>query len=535
MTDSVLDAGAEQAAVAAGSASMSSPTASVPGGAPGTLAVQAVEMTKRFPGVVANDHVSFEAAAGEVHALLGENGAGKTTLCNLLMGLYRPDEGKLFVNGKPVRFHSPRDAQNAGIFMVHQHLRLVESMTVAENVVLGWSKSRLRFSPRKIEKTVAEAADRFQMPVDPKARIWQLSLGERQRVEILKALYRGARILILDEPTTVLTPQEADQLFSSVRDMAGAGQTVIFISHKLPEVLSVADRVTILRQGRSITTVSTAGTDADHLAGLMVGRDVSLEATTRLATEPGPPIVELAGVSARGDLGAEALKDVTLEVHAGEILGIAGVSGNGQRELAEVIAGLRPTTAGKITVGGLPLRSSDPRAAIDLGIAYVPEDRMGTGISPNLSIAENLILKSYRGKDMRRGPVLSRRKEIANAKEMIARFDIRAPGPRTLIRQLSGGNIQKVLLARELSSAPRVLVAASPTRGLDVGATQYVRRVLVETAKSGVAVLMVSEDLDEIFELSDRIAVFYNGRVVGTVSAAEANRQQIGLMMAGAA
>jgi simple sugar transport system ATP-binding protein len=535
MTDSVLDAGAEQAGTSAAPASASSPAASVPGVTPAALAVQAVDMTKRFPGVVANDHVSFEAAAGEVHALLGENGAGKTTLCNLLMGLYRPDEGKLFINGKPVRFHSPRDAQNAGIFMVHQHLRLVESMTVAENVVLGWSKSRLRFSPRKVEKMVAEAADRFQMPVDPKARIWQLSLGERQRVEILKALYRGARILILDEPTTVLTPQEADQLFSSVRDMAGAGQTVIFISHKLPEVLAVADRVTILRQGHSIMTVPTAGTDADHLAGLMVGRDVSLEATTRLATEAGPAIVELVGVSARGDLGAEALKDVTLQVHAGEILGIAGVSGNGQRELAEVITGLRPTTAGKITVDGIPLRSNDPRASIDLGIAYVPEDRMGTGISPNLSIAENLILKSYRGKEMRRGPVLSSRKAIANAKELMARFDVRAPGPRTLIRQLSGGNIQKVLLARELSSGPRVLVAASPTRGLDVGATQYVRRVLVETAKSGVAVLMVSEDLDEILEISDRIAVFYSGRVVGVVTAAEANRQQIGLMMAGAA
>ncbi|MGO9583235.1 MAG: ABC transporter ATP-binding protein [Acidimicrobiales bacterium] len=535
MTDSVLDAGTEQAGTSTGSASASSPSASTPGVAPEVLAVQAVDMTKRFPGVVANDHVSFEAAAGEVHALLGENGAGKTTLCNLLMGLYRPDEGKLFINGKPVRFHSPRDAQNAGIFMVHQHLRLVESMTVAENVVLGWSKSHLRFSPRTVERTVAEAADRFQMPVDPKARIWQLSLGERQRVEILKALYRGARILILDEPTTVLTPQEADQLFSSVRDMASAGQTVIFISHKLPEVLAVADRVTILRQGHSIATVPTVGTDADHLAGLMVGRDVSLEATVRGTREPGAVVLELAGVCARGDLGAEALKDVTLQVHAGEILGIAGVSGNGQRELAEVITGLRPTTAGRITIGAEPLRASDPRAAIDLGVAYVPEDRMGTGISPNLSIAENLILKSYRGKEMRRGPVLSNRKEIANAKNMIERFDIRAPGPRTLIRQLSGGNIQKVLLARELSSGPRVLVAASPTRGLDVGATQYVRRVLVDTAKSGVAVLMVSEDLDEIFELSDRIAVFYNGRVVGILSAAEAERHRIGLMMAGVA
>jgi simple sugar transport system ATP-binding protein len=496
--------------------------------------VQAVEMTKRFPGVVANDHVSFEAEEGEVHALLGENGAGKTTLCNLLMGLYRPDEGKLFVGGRAVRFHSPKDAQNAGIFMVHQHLRLVESMTVAENVVLGWSPTRqFRFSPQKVEKAVGEAAERFQMPVDPKARIWQLSLGERQRVEILKALYRGAKILILDEPTTVLTPQEAEQLFSSVRDMTREGRTVIFISHKLPEVLAVADRVTILRQGRSITTVPSTGTDADHLAGLMVGRDVSLEAAPKLPEHAGEVVLELLGVCAQGDLGTEALKDVSLEVRAGEILGIAGVSGNGQRELAEVITGLRSTTRGKILIGGTRLSAGDPRAAIDLGVAYVPEDRMGTGISPNLSIAENLMLKSYRGKTMRSGPVISSRKATANAKEMIERFDVRAPGPSTLIRQLSGGNIQKVLLARELSSHPRLLVAASPTRGLDVGATQYVRRTLAETAEAGVTVLMVSEDLDEVFELSNRIAVFYNGRVVGVLDAAEANRHEIGLMMAG--
>ncbi len=536
MTDSVLDAGNGQTAPVAGPTPASSLSANAPGGMPGALAVEAIDMTKRFPGVVANDHVSFQAAAGEVHALLGENGAGKTTLCNLLMGLYRPDEGKLFIGGRAVRFHSPKDAQDVGIFMVHQHLRLVESMTVAENVVLGWSKPRkLRFAPRAVEKAVAEAADRFQMPVDPRARIWQLSLGERQRVEILKALYRGARILILDEPTTVLTPQETDQLFSSVRDMAAAGRTVIFISHKLPEVLAVADRVTILRQGRSIATVPTAGTDADQLAGLMVGREVSLEATAKLTEEPGPVVLELQRVSARGDLGTEALKDVTLQVSSGEILGIAGVAGNGQRELAEVITGLRATTAGKISIAGTQLPAGDSRAAIDLGVAYVPEDRMGTGISPNLSIAENLMLKSYRGKTMRAGLLLSSRKANASAKEMIARFDVRAPGPRTLVRQLSGGNIQKVLLARELSSDPRLLVAASPTRGLDVGATQYVRRVLAETAQHGVAVVMVSEDLDEILELSDRIAVFYNGRIVGIIPAAGANRQQIGLMMAGAA
>jgi len=494
-------------------------------------------MTKRFPGVVANDHVSFEACHGEVHALLGENGAGKTTLCNLLMGLYRPDEGQLSVSGHAVRFRSPRDAQAAGIFMVHQHLRLVESMSVGENVVLGWSNPRrLLYSRRAVEKEVEEAAARFQMPVDPRAKIWQLSLGERQRVEILKALHRGAKILILDEPTTVLTPDETGQLFASVREMAAAGRTVIFISHKLPEVLAVADRVTILRRGRSISTVPTAGTDATHLAGLMVGHDVSLEAPAKSASEgSGEAVVQLSGVSAKGDLGTEALKDVTLDVRAGEILGIAGVAGNGQRELAEVITGLRPLTKGVITIAGERLPSGDPRAAIDLKVAYVPEDRMGTGISPNLSITENLMLKSYRGKAFRSGPVLSTRKGNASARALMARFDIRAPGPRTLLRQLSGGNIQKVLLARELSSEPRVLVAASPTRGLDVGATQYVRSVLAETAQGGVAVLMVSEDLDEILEMSDRIAIFYGGRVVGTVAAAGADRQQIGLMMAGAA
>ena len=318
--------------------------------------------------------------------------------------------------------------------------------------------------------------------------------------------------------------------------MAAGGRTVIFISHKLPEVLAVADRVTILRSGRSVTTVPTAGTKADDLAGLMVGREVLLEAIAKVGRRAGPEVLELTGVCARGDLGTEALKDITLEVRAGEILGIAGVSGNGQRELAEVITGLRPATSGMVKIGGARLPTGDPRGAIDLGIAYVPEDRMGTGIAPNLSIAENLILKSYRGKAMRSGPVLSSRKAMANAREMIERFDVRAPGPRTLIRQLSGGQHPKGPLgARAVVSSRGCSVAASPTRGLDVGATQYVRRVLRDTATSGVAVVMISEDLDEVFELSDRIAVFYNGRVVGTVKAAEADRQQIGLMMAGAA
>jgi general nucleoside transport system ATP-binding protein len=502
----------------------------------GPPAVAAISVTKRFPGVIANDGVSFEAAVGEVHALLGENGAGKTTLCNVLMGLYKPDAGELRLNGHPVRFRSPREAHAAGIFMVHQHLRLVESMSVSENVVLGWSRRRsIRFSPGKVEAEVAHVAEQFHMPIDPRAKIWQLSLGERQRVEILKALYRGARILILDEPTTVLTPQESDQLFASVREMAAAGGTIIFISHKLPEVMAVSNQVTILRKGRTITTVRTADTDARGLARLMVGHEVAEH--NRIAPDETVPVGGTAlvvdDVSAEGDLGVEGLRHVSLTIEPGRILGIAGVAGNGQRELAETIAGLRPTTTGTIRIGDDVLRSGDARAAIDQGIAYVPEDRMGTGVAPNRSIADNMILKSYRNHDLRRGPFIRRKEARARARELMQRFDVRAPGPDTLVRQLSGGNVQRVLLARELSSNPRVVVAASPTRGLDVSATQDVRQTLLDAASSGVGVMLISEDLDEVLTLSDRVAVLYGGRVVGIVRPSEVSREQVGLMMAG--
>lgn len=506
-------------------------------------AVAAFGVTKRFTGgVVANDRVSFEAKRGEVHALLGENGAGKTTLCNILTGLYRPDEGEVLINGKPVRLRSPHEAQAAGIFMVHQHLSLVDSLTVAENVVLGWSRHRgLGFSARQVEAEIGEIASRYQMPVDPRARIWQLSFGERQRVDILKALYRGASILILDEPTTVLTPPEIEQLFSSIREMVAGGSTVVFISHKLPEVLAIADRTTILRKGHSISTVDIAETDARQLARLMVGHEMSFDIAPRASTgtaEPAAaprPVLELDGVCVQGDFGIEALREVSLTVSPGEVLGIAGVAGNGQRELAEVVAGLRPFTRGTIRIGGEKVVPGDARDAIDRGVAYIPEDRMGTGVSPNLSVAENLILKSYRRSSPHAGPLLLMRQAEAQATALMTRFDIRAPGPRTLVRQLSGGNVQKVVLARELSSDPRLVVAASPTRGLDVGATEYVRSVLLDAARKGVGILLISEDLDEIVELSDRIAVLYEGRVVGVVDSAHSNYEQLGLMMAGAA
>jgi general nucleoside transport system ATP-binding protein len=505
------------------------------GGAPPPPAVAMRGVTKRFPGVVANERVDFEAAAGEVHALLGENGAGKSTLSNILTGLYRPDEGEIFVHGRQVHFHAPRDALEAGISMVHQHFRLVEPFTVAENVVLGDHRGEgrtFRLRHRAIERRVAELSKRYGLAVDPRARIWQLSLGEQQRVEILKALYREARILILDEPTAVLTPQEADLLFETMREMAAEGRTVIFISHKLHEVIAVADRVTVLRGGHSLATVETAEATPRSLTTLMVGRELGSAGEARGRT-PGEAMLELEGIWTLGDRGEPAVRGASLVVRAGEIVAVAGVAGNGQRELAETIAGMRAPTSGSVRIGGKPLRGGDPRTAIAAGIAYVPEDRLGTGVSPSLSIASNLVLKSYRGRSASRGPFLLLRRIREHAVEMIRHYRIAAPGPTAPARLLSGGNLQKVVLAREFEGDPRVLVVASPTRGLDVSAIETVHGYLREAASSGVGVLLISEDLDEIRALADRIAVMYEGSIVGEVSAVDATVEEIGLLMAG--
>jgi simple sugar transport system ATP-binding protein len=494
-------------------------------------------ITKRFPGVVANDGVDFEASSGEVHALLGENGAGKSTLSNILTGLYRPDEGEILVYGEPAEFAAPREALDAGICMVHQHFRLVEPFTVAENVVLGDHRGEgrsFRLHPRAIERRVGELSKRYGLHVEPRARIWQLSLGEQQRVEILKALYREARILILDEPTAVLTPQEADVLFATLREMAAEGRTVIFISHKLHEVKAVADRVTVLRNGRTIATVSADEATPRSLAALMVGRELGSDAEPPPERSVGDVVLAVEGLWAEGDRGHIALRGVSLDVRAGEIVAIAGVAGNGQRELAETIAGIRPQTAGTITVQGRRLRG-DPRAAMAAGVAHVPEDRLGTGVAPNLSIASNLVLRSYRQPYASWGPVLRLRGIRDRAVGLIRRYSIAAPGPAVPARQLSGGNLQKVVLAREFSSLPRLLVVASPTRGLDVGAIETVHRYLRGAAADGVAVLLISEDLDEILELADRIAVMYEGGIAGVTSRAEADVEEIGLLMAGGA
>jgi len=492
-------------------------------------------ISKRFPGVLANDEVDFEARHGEVHALLGENGAGKSTLASILTGLYRPDTGEISIEGKTVEFHSPRDATEAGVSMVHQHFRLAASLTVADNIVLGHRGTPwLRTNPATIESQVAELAKRYRMPVRPDARVWQLSVGEQQRVEILKALYRGARILILDEPTSLLTPQEADDLFETLRRMTAEGRTIVFVSHKLDELMSVSDRVTVLRGGKVIGTVNTPETSPRELARMMIGREVVFSQTKATSDAARREVaLELRDVSADDDLGLKALHNVSLSVHQGEIVGVAGVAGNGQRQLAEAVSGARPRTGGGVMVKGRSLRSGDPEDAIVHGVAHVPEDRLGTGVSPSLSIAENLILKSHRQAPMSTRGVLRHDRIRRNAQELIKRFAVAAPGPDTPTRLLSGGNVQKVVLARELSSNPAVIVAANPTRGLDVGATEVVRELLLEAAGKGVGILLISEDLDEILLLADRIAVIYEGRIVGVVSRSTADVQHLGLMMAG--
>jgi simple sugar transport system ATP-binding protein len=480
----------------------------------GEPAVELRGITKHFPGVLANDHVDFEAAAGEVHALLGENGAGKSTLSHILSGLYRPDEGEILLDGAPTDFHSPRDAIDAGICMVHQHFRLVERFTVAENLILGDRRGagrNFRIDPHVVEAHVRDLGVRYRLPVDPRARVWQLSVGERQRVEILNALYQQARILILDEPTAVLTPDESEALFDTLRDMVAEGRTVIFISHKLNEVKAVSDRVTVLRAGRVVATVPTADASPQSLASLMIGRTLETVVRRRADASAGDVALDAADLWAESDRGSTAVKGVDLAVRAGEILAVAGVAGNGQRELAEAIAGVRARTRGTVRIGTRRLRAGDPRDAYRAGLGYVPEDRLGMGVAPNLSLTMNIDLKAYRHQAL--GPFLRPTQMRERAAAAIRRYDIKAPGPHAEADTLSGGNIQKLVLAREFGGRLKVLIAASPTRGLDVSAVDTVHRHLLEAAEEGVGVLLVSEDLDEILALADRIVVMYEGRV----------------------
>lgn len=497
-----------------------------------TLAVEFRNIDKAFYGVKANDNVNFQLRKGEVHALLGENGAGKSTLCSILAGLYRPDAGEFLFEGEPTVFKTPKDALAAGVGMVYQHFRLVSNLTVAENLALGHPKLGVSISQSELEEDARQLGEEYGLPVDPGARIWQLSVGEQQRVEILKLLYRQAKILILDEPTAVLTPQEAQQLFKTMRQLASEGRSVIFVSHKLHEVKQVSDRVTVLRDGTTVGGADTADAEPRDLARMMVGRDLDLP-TRDANPDVGQAMLIVDDLRVEGDRGLEAVRGVSFEVRSGEVLGISGVSGNGQRELAYGIVGLRTPSSGTVTVDGEDVTKLNVSDKIDRGIAYVPQSRLGMGLAPGLTTEDNLGLKAYRKPPYSRGMMLAANVFKEKGAEWIDRYDIRGVRPGLPIRLLSGGNLQKALLAREVELNPKVLIARSPTRGLDVGATEAVRNLVLAERAKGTAVLLISEDLDELLALSDRVLVLYEGQVAGKMPAEEATPERLGLLMAG--
>jgi simple sugar transport system ATP-binding protein len=499
--------------------------------------IQRVEMcniVKRFPGVLANDDVCFDVTAGEVHALLGENGAGKSTLMRQLYGMYQPDAGQILIDGKPCLFNSPADAIRAGIGMIHQHFMLVPTLTVAENVALGLKSSREPvLDLDKVSKKIMELSQVYGLKVEPGAYVWQLSVGEQQRVEIIKALYRGASLIILDEPTAVLTPQEVNDLFITLKRMVGEGHGLIFISHKLHEVSAISDRVTVLRDGRIIGTRPTREVTRGELVNMMVGREVKpLAAQPR---QPGAERLKIQGMHAMGDRGREALCGIDLEIHAGEIVGLAGVSGNGQRELAECLAGVRKTSAGSVSLDGHDTTHLPLKQRVDAGLAYIPEERMRDGAIRDFSVQENVFLHDHASPKYTRGIFLDFTRMAAFARELVSNFNVKTPGLDTPIKNLSGGNIQKLIMARELSRQPKVIIAAQPTRGVDIGATEYIHQRLLQQREAGTAIFLISEDLDEIRVLSDRIAVIYEGRIIGIVQRDQATVEQIGMMMAGIA
>lgn len=489
-------------------------------------------IVKQFPGILANDHVDIELYPGEVLALLGENGAGKSTLMNCLVGLYRPDEGEIYVRGQRVDIHSPKDAAALGIGMIHQNFKLVQTMTVAENIILGIGD--LPFVPDMdaVSQRIRELSARYNLQVDPQAYIWQLSVGEQQRVEILKLIYRGAEILILDEPTAVLTPQESHELAGVIKVMMAEGKSAIFITHKMEEVMEFSDWVRVLQHGQLVAVKRTAETSPQELARLMVGREVLFRLDKRPGV-PGEMLLELRDIHAEDERGLPALQGISLEVHGGEILGIAGVAGNGQRELAEVVTGLRKVTQGRVFVRGEEQTNRSPLAMIKAGISHIPADRIGMGVVGDMAVSDNLAMKGYREAPLVEKGMLQPQRILKFARRLIETFRIATPTPQTRIKFLSGGNIQKAILAREISACEGLLVAAYPSRGLDVGATETVRKMLLEQRDKGMGVLLISEDLEELLTIADQIAVLFEGQVMGMCPAQDAGTESLGLMMAG--
>lgn len=503
------------------------------GGGPVILEMR--NITKRFPGVVANDRVSFDLRRGEVHCIVGENGAGKTTLVNILYGLYRMDEGEILVDGERVSIGSPRDAMGLGIGMIHQFFTLVPGLSVLENIILGHEPTRGPFLDlERAKEEILWLEERFDLRVDLDAEPEQLAAGQRQKVEILKALYRGARILIMDEPTSVLSPREKEELIRNLRTMAEGGDlSIIFITHKLPEAMDASDRITVLRKGRFVDTVEAGRVDQAALAQMMVGREVLFD-VARIETEKGGWVLEVRGLEALDDTGRRALRGVSLHISEGEILGIAGVSGNGQEELVEVIMGLREAARGKVFIKGVDTTRSSPKEIRDLGVGYIPEDRLGRGLLASMTIYENLVLGAHSRNPFARGLFTNPERIREHAENLVREYGLETPSIDKPAGKLSGGNIQKLILAREFSSDPDLMIADKPTSGLDVGSQESIRRRFMEEKGRGKAILLVSEDLDEMMTMSDRIAAIYEGEITGIVKAGEAMREEIGEMIAGA-
>ncbi|WP_421384684.1 ABC transporter ATP-binding protein [Bacillus salacetis] len=495
--------------------------------------IEMLNIRKEFPGIVANDNITLQLKQGEIHALLGENGAGKSTLMNVLFGLYQPEKGEIKVNGKSVKITNPNIANDLGIGMVHQHFMLVDTFTVTENIILGKEpKSGGKIDIKKAEQEVREISDRYGLSVDPQAKISDISVGMQQRVEILKTLYRGAEILIFDEPTAVLTPQEIKELIGIMKTLIKEGKSIILITHKLKEIMEVCDRCTVIRKGEGIGTVNVADTDVNELASLMVGREVTFS-TEKSEAQPKEAVLEVNDLRVKDSRGVEAVRGLNLTVRAGEIVGIAGVDGNGQSELIEAITGLHKASSGTVKLNGKEIQNNKPRNITESGVAHIPQDRHKHGLVLDFPIGENMVLQTYYQKPFSKSGIMNFKQVYKKAASLIGEYDVRTPSEYTLARALSGGNQQKAIIGREIDRNPDLLIAAQPTRGLDVGAIEFIHKRLIEQRDNNKAVLLVSFELDEIINVSDRIAVIYEGEIVAVVDPKETTEQELGLLMAG--